>query len=71
VACSTPTSFGDTGNRHHPFAFQLVAKRLALDIGHHIIKKTFTFTRIEERQNVRVVEPGGDPDLAEEALRPE
>ncbi len=46
----------------------LVAQRLALDVRHHVVEEALRFARIVERQDVRVLQVGGDLDLVEEAL---
>jgi hypothetical protein len=54
-----------------PLALQSLAQRLALNIGHGVEEPAPGFTGVVQRQNVRVAEPGGDLDLAEEAVRAE
>jgi hypothetical protein len=49
-------------------ARQARAKRFALDIGHDVIQEVASLSGIVERKDVRVNEPGGDLDLAQEAL---
>ena len=49
-------------------AIELVPQRLAVDERHHIIKEGICFARIEERQDVRVLEIGGGRDLLEKPL---
>ena len=49
-----------------PFTQQALAQRLTLDVGHDIVKQPIGLIGVVERQDVRVVEPGGDLDLAEE-----
>jgi hypothetical protein len=46
-------------------------QRLALDPGHHVVQKASGLTRVEEREDVGVLEVGGGLDLREEALRAE
>ena len=55
-------------NRQLLLAIQEIAQRLALHVGHHIIKETVLLPRIEQRQDVRVVELCGNRDFAEEAF---
>ena len=46
-------------------------KRLALDVGHGVVGQPIGGARVEQRQDVGVLEPGGDLDFAKEALRPQ
>ena len=50
---------------------QAVAERFALDIRHHVVEEPVGLARIVERHDVRVPQPCGDPDLAQEPLGPE
>ena len=59
------------GHRELPFAEQALAQRLTLDVGHDIVKQPVGLIGVVERQDVRVVEPGGDLDLAEETGCPD
>ena len=52
------------------FADQPVAQGLALDERHHIVEQAVGFTGIDEAEDVRMLELGGEPDLALEALAP-
>ncbi len=52
-------------------ALELIAQRLALDVGHDVIEEAFGLPGVVERQNVGVTELRGDPDLAQEPLGPE
>ncbi len=52
-------------------AGQPVAERLAVDVRHDEVEEAAGFTGIVERENVRVLQAGGDLDLAEEALAAE
>ena len=58
------------GRRHRelPLARQPLAQRLSLDVRHDIIDETAGLAGVEERQDVRVVQVRGDPNLAEEPL---
>ena len=47
------------------------SQRLAVDVGHRRSKKSFALARVEQRQDVRMLEPCEDADLAGEAIRPE
>ncbi len=51
------------------FAFQPLAQRLALDVGHHVVEQLTGSVRIMERQDVGVLKLGGHLDLPQEALR--
>ena len=45
---------------------ELVAERLAADQRQHIVEEAAGHTGVDEREDVRVVEPGGDLDLGQE-----
>ena len=49
-------------------ASEMVAKGAALDIRGDIVEKAVRLARVVERQQMRMVQPGHDPDLAQEAL---
>ena len=49
-------------------ARQAVPERLALHVGHGEPEPAGRFTGVVDRQDVRVVEPGGEPDLPDEPL---
>src|ERR1700716_4255297 len=49
-------------------AVESLSKRLALDVRHHIIKQALYLTRIEERQDVRMIETGRHSDFAKEPV---
>ena len=49
-------------------AGQAVAQALPLHVGHHVIEEALGLAGVEQRQDVRVLEPGGDADLAGEPL---
>ena len=55
------------GNRKRP-SEQPLAERLALDEGHHRVEQARGLARVDQRKDVRVLELGGDADLAEETL---
>ena len=44
------------------------AERLALDVGHGVVGQPVALARREQGDDVRVGEPGGEPDLLAEAL---
>ena len=52
-------------------AVELVAQRLAAHEGQHVVQQTVRLARIDEREDVRMIEPRRDLDLGEEALGPE
>ena len=56
------------GDRELPLAVEPVAQRLALDERHHIEQQAVGLARVEQRQDVRVLQVRGDLDLREEAL---
>ncbi len=49
-------------------AIELVAQRLAVDERHHVIKERIGLSRIEQRENVRVLEVGGRLYFLDEPL---
>ena len=56
------------GDRKRPSRSQSLAQRLALDVGHDVVEQAVGLAGIVQRKDVRVGEPGGDLDLAEEPL---
>jgi len=48
-----------------------VAEGLAVDEGHDVIQEAVRVTRVVEREDVGMVEPRGDLDLAQEPLGPQ
>ena len=50
---------------------QLVPKRLALDERHDVVEQAVAAARVEQGEDVGVLEFGGDPDLAEKAIAAE
>ena len=52
-------------------ALQFVSQGLALDIWHHEVEKTGSFTRVVQGKDVRVGQPGDDLDLPVEPLGPD
>ena len=46
-----------------------VPERLALDVRHDVVEETFGLAGVEQRQDMRVLQPGRDPDFTGEALR--
>jgi len=54
-----------------PLALQAPPQRFPGDVGHHVVEQAAGFARIDQTQDVRVLEIGGDFDLGEEALSAE
>ncbi len=52
-------------------ALHLLAQRFARDVRHHVKQKTIRVPGIVEGQDVRMIQPRGDLDLAQEAIRAE
>src|SRR5207248_7670049 len=52
-------------DRKAVLARQALAQRFALDIRHRIEQQPVRDTRVEQRQDVRMREPGGDLDFIE------
>ena len=50
------------------FAVELVAQRFAADEGQHVVEEAAFGARVDQREDVRVVEPGRDLDLGQESL---
>ena len=44
------------------------AERMPIDVGHRIVGEPFGLTGIEDGDDVRVLQPGSDADLALEAV---
>ena len=61
------------GLRHRELllAGEPVAERLALDEGHDVEQVAVGLARVEQRQDVRVLEVGRESDLGQEALGPD
>ena len=55
-------------DRELALALQPTAQRLALDEGHHIVEQTMRVAGVEHRQDVRMIQPRGNLDLALEAI---
>ena len=55
-------------DRELALALQPTAQRLALDEGHHIIQQPMRVAGVEHRQDVRMIQPRGNLDLALEAI---
>jgi hypothetical protein len=56
------------GNRELLLALQSRAERLALDKRHHVIEEPAGLARVVQRQDVRMLQIGGEFDLAQEAF---
>ena len=57
--------------RQFSLAANPLAQRLAGDIGHHIVKEAVDIARVEQREDVRMLQLGRDLDLTKEPRRPE
>ena len=49
-------------------AQQTIAQRFALYDGHHVVKEPAGFTRVEERNDVGVIQSRSELDLSQEAI---
>ncbi len=58
-------------DRELRLAIELLAEGLALDVGHDVVEEPVGLTRIEQRQDVRVLEVGGGFDLLHEPFNAE
>jgi hypothetical protein len=58
-------------DRKLALAVELVAQRLAGDVRHHVVQQPVGLPRVEEWQDVRVLQPRGGADLGEEPLAAE
>jgi hypothetical protein len=56
------------GQRELPLALEPLAQRAAFHVGHDVEEQLARLARVVHRQDMRVVEAGGQLDLAEEAL---
>ena len=56
------------GDRHRASAHEMHAKRFPLDERHHVVGQPFRFSGREHRQDVRVLQLGGEQDLVLETL---
>jgi hypothetical protein len=52
-------------------ALQHLSQRLALDVGHDVVEERVGLARIVQRQDVGMLQVGGDLDLGQEALGPD
>jgi hypothetical protein len=50
------------------FSIQPIPQRLPFDIRHDIVEEPVRLAGVEQRQDVRVIEPSGDSDLTKETL---
>ncbi len=55
-------------HRQRPLPGDARLQRLAIHERHHVPQESTGLARVVDRQDVRVAEPGGDADFAEEAL---
>ena len=58
-------------DREVALAVEPVAQRLALEEGHDVEQLAVGVARVEQRDDVRMAEPRGDLDLAQEAIGPD
>ena len=56
-------------DRKLPLAPEAIAQALALDVGHRVPEEPARRAGVEDREDMRVLEPGGQVDLTEETLR--
>jgi len=52
-------------------ALKSLAQRFTFDVRHDVVEESLDFSGIKEGKDVRMIEPGDDPDLAEKPLRPD
>ena len=64
----SPSSRTASGTGSSPLAGQPVAQRLALDVGHHVVEEAVGVAGVEHAEDVGMLEPGGDLDLAGEPV---
>ena len=55
-------------DRELSLAREPLAQALALHVGHHVVEQARSLARVEQRQDVRMLEPRGELDFAQEAL---
>ena len=58
----------DVDERHGPFAIDALAERLAVDERHRVVERRARLTGGQERDDVRMLKPCREADLALEAL---
>jgi hypothetical protein len=58
-------------DRHPLLAVEEGAQRVAADVRHDVVQERVRLAGVDERDDVRMREPGGHLDLAAEPLRPE
>jgi len=66
-----PGEFDGVVNGELFFTIELGSQRLALDVRHDVVEESRRFTRIVQRQNVGVLQVGGDFDFLQEPLGPD
>lgn len=59
------------GHGERAVAVDPLAQRLAVDERHRLVKEPVRFARVEQRLDVRMLEPREEADLAREAVRAE
>ena len=76
IAVGVVESAGDSASDSEGFlesqlslAVHPVAERLPLDVGHNVKQEAAGIAGIEERKYVGVIEPRGEPDLAQKTIR--
>ena len=58
-------------NRELPLPLEPTPQRFAFHVGHHVVDQAAGLAGIKQRQDMRVLQVGGDPDLTQEAIDPE
>ena len=66
--CHFPRNLERIGQRELPLAAEPLAQTLALHIRHHIVEQSLCLAGVEEREDVWVLEAGGDSDFSKEAI---
>ena len=59
------------GNRQLVLAFEACSQRLTGNHGHHVVEQAVGITAVEQRQDVRVLQPRRRLDFGEEAIAAE
>jgi len=63
-----PNERRDGFNRHGSISLETLAERFAIHERHHVIQQSVRFSRIVEREDVRMTEPRADGDFVLEPL---
>ena len=58
-------------DRQPDLAVESVSQGLAIDARHHVVQQAIRFARVVQRENVGMLQMGGDVDLLEEPFGPE